>query len=176
MGTDVRLTQGILETLWKASGIDVLLTQGILETLWKASGIDVRLTQGILEVLFVSDVSVVSLSAYVELTVSGNVVKNAIGLKPLAVSAQWITGAGTFTYQWDFELPVGSSTTSAINRTFSAGSGLLDRSIMSAFVSNDAGSSVGSSIAIYVRHAGIPNPFDGKFQESNQSKRRVWPL
>jgi len=157
MGTDVRFTQGILEILGKTSGINVLFTQGILEVL-SVSAAEIQV------------------SAYVELTVSGNIVKNAIGLKPLAVSAQWITGAGAFTYKWDFELPAGSSTASAVNRTFSAGSGILDRSIMSAFVSNNLGSSVGSSIAIYVRHAGVPNPFDGKFKESNQSKRRVWPL
>lgn len=155
-------------------GTDVNLTQGILETLWKVSGIEVRLTQGILEILSVS-AAATALSAYVELTVSGAVVKNAIGLRPLAVSAQWITGAGTFTYQWDFELPVGSSTASAIARSFSAASGDLRRSIMSAFVSNNAGSSLASSIAVHVRHVREPNVWDGKVQIENQAKRRLWP-
>ena len=156
-------------------GTDVNLTQGILETLWKVSGVQVQLTQGILEILSVSSANI-EVSASVQLVVSGVTVKNAIGLTPLTVSASWLTPVGTFTYNWTFELPTGSSTSANVTRIASAGSGVLDIALMSAFLSNALGSNVASSIPIYVRNVRVPNPFDGKFQESNQAKRRVWPL
>ena len=156
-------------------GTDVQLTQGILETLWKVSGVQVHFTQGILEVLFVSTANL-EVSASVQLVVSGSIVKNAIGLKPLTVSASWLTPIGTFTYNWTFELPTASSTSANVTRIASAGSGVLGIALMSAFLSNALGSNVASSLAIYVRNVRVPNPFDGNFQESNQAKRRVWPL
>lgn len=154
---------------------DVNLTQGILEGLFKAGALDVRFTQGVLEVLSVS-AAAAAISGTITLRVSGVNVTNAIGLKPLTVSALWTTGSAGFTFNWVFELPVGSATSADITRVFSAGSGILGQSILSGLVSNAAGSSLISSAIIYVRNVGTPNPFDGKYQESNQAKRRVWPL
>ena len=153
---------------------DVRLTQGTLEAMFDAGALDVKLTQGVLEVLYVSAVATVS-GASLVLSVSGIQVTNAIGLKPLTVSASWsITGASAgAAYQWVFELPAGSSTSANITRSFSAFSGVPGRNILSAVVTLSAAFS--SSVAIYVKNAGFPNSFDGNFIESNQPKRRVFP-
>jgi hypothetical protein len=176
--TDVRITQGLLEVIEKAGAINVLTTQAVVEVIAKnsLSGY-VNITQGLLEIISKSTAAT-SVSGSLVLTVSGVVVRNAIGLKPLTVSAEWnVTGGlSNFTYQWLFEIPTGSSTSANITRSFSAFSNTPPRSIVSAFVSDAGGSSIASTIAIYLTHAGFPNAFDGHFKESNQPKRRVWPI
>ena len=131
--------------------------------------------QAALEVL--RSISAVSLAGYLQLIVSGVSVVNAIGIRPLTVSAEWIITKGTpnFTYAWSIELPTASATTSSLTRIVSAGSGILRTALISTTASDAVTTNLTSSIFVFVRYAGVPNLFDGKYQESNQPKRRTWP-
>jgi hypothetical protein len=160
--TDLRLTQQVLEVL--RTGIpDAQLTQVVLEVVRVDSGTGV--------------VSAVSLTGRLQLLVSGVSVVNALGLRPLTVSAEWIVsgGASAFSYAWSFELPTSTSAVSAVTRTFSAGSGFLGVVRVSALVSDASAASLTSAFVVHLRRAGVPNPFDGRVVYESQAKRRLWP-
>jgi hypothetical protein len=155
---------------------DVRLTQDVLEVV-RTGQPDAQLTQVALEVLRKDLAAAVSLTGTLALVVSGVPVANALGLAPLTVSASWSLSGGTspFTYAWAFELPEASSEASAVTPVFSAGSGVLQTSRLSALVSDASGAEVSAAALVHLRRVQTPNVFDGIFQESNQAKRRLWP-
>lgn len=124
-----------------------------------------------------SAAAAITMTARLQLIVSGVSVVNAIGLRALVVSAEWIISGGVsaFSYNWSFELPVASASTSAITRTFSAASGDLRTVLVSAVVSDASGASVTSAFLVHLRYVRMPAVFDGRVQIENQAKRRLFP-
>ncbi len=120
----------------------------------------------------------VTMTAYVQLIVSSVSVANAVGLRPLAVSAEWVVSGGTspFAFQWLANDPTASATTSAFTRTYSAGSGAPYNTLVSARVSDASGTTVASSFLVQLRFVRSPNPFDGRFVVESQKTRRLWPM
>jgi hypothetical protein len=118
-----------------------------------------------------------ALTARLQLLVSGVLVANAIGLRPLTVSALWSVsgGATPYTYQWLFQLPTGSATTSTVTRHVSAAGGDLRTVVVSVLVSDAGAAQVTSRFLVALRCVHTPNYFDGRVQPENQYRRRVWP-